>query len=144
MDDELKNLDDYVYVFNGFYDKFQNFINEIENAIDADKETFGDNKKLRDDSSITIQVCGSRIKILFIINPIADTGYIKWYHIYFDEKEQKDRGELMCQQYFDYNGNIFEDESKKNAISSMRFRFDKYLKATLLTIFKDLDKKSNY
>jgi len=62
-----------------------------------------------------------------------------WYHLYFDEKKQQERGRLVIEQYFDHVGQIYEDKPKKNALYSPRFGMARYFKKALFGVCKDIN-----
>jgi hypothetical protein len=69
-------------------------------------------------------------------------GYIRWYHIYFNDEKQRQRGHMLFEHYFDHIGNIYVDPSNSTALYSARVGFDNYLKKNLLAAFKKLDSEN--
>ncbi len=145
MEEEISTFEEYLYVYQNLHTTAQELFDKVKRVVTADKEAFTIIKEKSEDTlSITIKMCGFKIKSVLVINSSREIGHINWYHLYFDENEQKDRGELVCEQFFDTKGLIYKDELKQHPLLfQMRGRFDSYLKKTFFQIFQAIDNKGN-
>lgn len=140
MDEEIKDIYDYEYRYKEFKGAAAKIIEAIENIIAKDDRLAERvSKTSREDLSITFQFCGFRIKISLIVKVMEDLGYLRWYYIYFNEEEQKNKGELVSELYFNHVGDIFEDKSKKTPLYSAKTGIRRFFPMTLFAVCKVIE-----
>lgn len=143
MNKKIMTLKGYANRFREFRTAVQDGIQAVEGTLQKFEKDFGDTSIVKKNGfSVEFNSIGFRIKLKFMKNLSKRIGYLQWYHIGFNEDDQKYQGKLILEHYFDELGKIFEDKARERAFYAFRSGFEDYFYRTLLTFFQTLEKET--
>ena len=142
MDKKILTLKGYASKFREFRTIVQDGMQAVEGTLQKFEKEFGDTSIVKkDEFSVEFNSIGFRIKLKFMINMSKRVGYLQWYHISFNEDDQKYQEKLILEHYFDELGRNFEDKAKERDFYAFRSGFEDYFYKTILTFFQTLGKE---